>query len=373
MKILFTGGGTGGHIFPIVAIAENIKKINPDSKIRFIGPKDDIGLNTFRQYNIKTKRIISGKIRRYFGFIPVFHNFIDIFFKIPIGIIQSFLYIFFFSPDLMFSKGGYGSVPSMIAARILKVPIFIHESDIAPGITNRRSSNVALEIFTSFPETEFFPKEKMILVGNPIREVLLKEPLKADGIFENLEKDRPIILIMGGSQGSSRINDIILESLPMILSRFQVIHQCGQNNYKKVLSESNFFVSEKLKKSYHLFPFLTGEQLQSAYKISDLIVSRAGSGSIFEIAAFKKPSILIPLSESAQNHQFKNAHNYSKFGCAIVIEEQNLTSHFFYEKIVSIIDNENLKESMKNSAEIFSRPRSAKIIAEYIVEFLNQK
>ena len=371
MKILFAGGGTGGHTFPIIAVARELKKKDPSLKLYFVGPKNEAIPDLLEKEDIKIKRVYSGKIRRYGGFGPSISNFIDIFFRIPFGTIQSFIYIFMLSPDVIFSKGGYGAVPPTLAAKILQVPIFLHESDIAPGMANRFLSRFALEVFISFPKTEFFPIEKILLVGNPVREGLFIPPSKKE-ILDciKLKGEKPVIFILGGSQGSEKINDITLQILPQLLSTFEVIHQCGIANYNNISVESNFLITNELKDLYHLFPFLDENQLRCAYHSADIIVSRAGSGSIFEIAAVGKPSILVPLAGSAQNHQSKNAQLYSDLGCAMVIEEENLTPHFFLQKTVALMKSPSVRQNMTNQAKKFAKPRSAKIIVEYIIEFL---
>ncbi len=376
LKILFTGGGTGGHVFPILAIAEEIKKKNPEGaeiKLYFVGPKDEISDNLFKKEGIEVKKIITGKIRRYSSFSSIFQNLIDLFFKIPFGIIQSFFYIFFLSPDLLISKGGFGAFPGTIAAKVLQVPIFLHESDAVSGIVNKISARFALEIFVSFPKTENLPIEKMILVGNPIRKSLINIPSKNEIEKEiNLIKDKPVIFVIGGSQGSERVNDLTLNVLPQLLPNYTVIHQCGINNEKEIIMQTDFLIPKELKKNYFLFSFLTKEQLRAAYHVSDIVISRAGSGSIFEIAAVSKPSILIPITEAAQNHQIKNAYSYCNFGAGMVVEEKNITPHLFAEKIINLINNENTLKRMKRKANYFSRPRSAEIISEYALEFLKQ-
>jgi UDP-N-acetylglucosamine--N-acetylmuramyl-(pentapeptide) pyrophosphoryl-undecaprenol N-acetylglucosamine transferase len=182
-----------------------------------------------------------------------------------------------------------------------------------------------------------------------------------------------VILILGGSQGAQRINDVVLAILPELLKNFELIHQCGESNFKSIVSESEVLISgSSSEKYYHISPFLREEELRNAYKIADLIVSRAGSGSIFEIAAAGKPSILIPLQEAAQNHQIKNAYRYAEGGATLVIEEKNLTPRFFLEKIKYLFFRPEELEIMGNKALEFSKPRAAKIIAEYIVNYLLQ-
>lgn len=374
MKILFTGGGTGGHVVPIIAITREIRRIYQKKDLQFfyLGPKDDFGRVLLSQEGIKIRTILAGKIRRQTDWKGLLENFVDVCFKIPVGVIQSFFYLFFISPDLIFSKGGFGSIPGAIAGKLLFVPMFLHESDIAPGKANQFLSGFALEIFVSFPRTEFFPLRKMILVGNPVRRELLEGSREEARSFFKLSSNKPVVLILGGSQGAQRINDKILEILSQLLESFEVIHQCGENNFESVKSESKVVINENLGKSYHLYPFLKEPELRQAYAVCDIIISRAGSGSIFEIAAVGKPSFLIPLPEAAQNHQVKNAYAYQESGAAIVIEENNFTSRFFLERLKSLFNQPNELNKMTQAAKDFARPGAGRIIANYIVEYLSK-
>jgi UDP-N-acetylglucosamine--N-acetylmuramyl-(pentapeptide) pyrophosphoryl-undecaprenol N-acetylglucosamine transferase len=386
MKLVFTGGGTGGHFFPIIAVTRELggllTKINENSKKKekidlfYIGPKDYLSLDLERvlaQEQIIIKNILAGKIRRYFGFVSFFRNFIDIF-KNFIGTFQAFFLLFFLAPDAIFSKGGYGAVPVMLAAGVLKIPIFIHESDVVPGLSNRLFNKYASKIFLSFPETEIkiSKPENVSLVGNPIRKELLEGSAENAKKIFNLTFEKPIIFINGGSQGAKKINDAVLNALPQILNDFELIHQAGPLNFKQVIKEAEVMIKENMKKYYHPFPFLKETELKHAYAVSDLIISRAGSGTIFEIAACKKPSILIPLSSSAQNHQVKNAYAYSKNKATIVVEENNLSSSFFLQTIKNIIQSPSEQEIMKKAAEKFAKPNAANEIAKYIIEYLYQ-
>ncbi len=373
MKILFTGGGTAGHVLPIIGICREIRRIYQD-KIQFfyLGPEDEFGQILLSQEGITVKHVFSGKIRRYFDWKAFFQNLIDVLFKIPAGIFQAFFYIFFLAPDLIFSKGGFGSVPGVIAGWCLRVPIFLHESDISPGLSNRFLSKFALQVFVSFPRTEYFSPRKMILVGNPIRrEILEGSKTEAQKLFK-LNYEKPVILILGGSQGAQRINDKILEILPELLKNFEIIHQSGEKNFKEVKAESRAILPKELVIFYHLFPFLKEEELKQAYAASDLVLSRAGSGSIFEISAAGKPSILIPLPEAAQNHQVKNAYAYAETKAAIVLEEVNFTPHFFLERLKYLFSRQEELEKMQKAAQEFSKPLAAKIIASYVVNCLTK-
>jgi UDP-N-acetylglucosamine--N-acetylmuramyl-(pentapeptide) pyrophosphoryl-undecaprenol N-acetylglucosamine transferase len=377
MKILFTGGGTGGHVIPIIAVVREIRRLYSGEDVQFfyVGPKDEFGSLLLSQEGVKIKQVLAGKIRRYIGFQGLFLNLIDVCFKIPIGILQSFFYLFFLSPDVIFSKGGFGSIPGVIAGKILFTPVFLHESDIAPGLANRFLSKFALEILVSFPvsETEYFSTKKMVSVGNPIRkEVLTGSKERAVKFFE-LNSQKPVILVLGGSQGAQRINDKILNNLPELLNNFEIIHQCGDNNFRQVQAESRVVIDKEMEKSYHLFPFLKEPELSLAYAAVDFVVSRAGSGIIFEIAATGKPSILIPLPEAAQNHQVKNAYAYAEGGACIVMEEENFTSRFFLEKLKYLFDRPTELKKMAKAAREFSKPEAAKAVADRLMNYLRQE
>ncbi len=374
MKILFTGGGTGGHIIPIIALTREIRRVyqSPDLQFHFLGPKDDFSQALLSQEGIKVKYVLAGKIRRYPGWKNFLWNVLDVCVKIPLGTLQAFFYIFFMSPDLIFSKGGFGSIPGVLAGRLLFVPTILHESDITPGAANKFLSNLVMEIFVSFPKTEYFPIKKMILVGNPTRREILEGSKEEAKTFFKMTSPKPVLLILGGSQGAQRINDKILEVLPQLLENFEIIHQCGDNNFQQVKAESKVLINQEQEKFYHLFPFLREPEMKRSYAAADLICSRAGSGSIFEIAAVGKPSILIPLPESAQNHQVKNAYAYQESGSCIVIEETNFTSHFFLERIKSLFTQTDELLKMTKSTNSFAKPQAAKIIANYLVEYLTR-
>jgi UDP-N-acetylglucosamine--N-acetylmuramyl-(pentapeptide) pyrophosphoryl-undecaprenol N-acetylglucosamine transferase len=369
MEIVFTGGGTGGHIFPVLAIVREIKKLysREDLGIFYIGPRDGYSLSALEKEDVRIKRIFAGKIRRYFSL----KNILDIFIKTPAGFLQAFFYLFFIAPDVVISKGGYGSFPVALAARILHIPLFIHESDIVPGLTVKKTSHWASEIFVSFPETEFFPREKILTVGNAIRKEILEGSLEGAQETFGLHLDKPILFIVGGSQGALRINEIILQILPEILEEFELIHVAGRKNFNQTKAEANVVMPQKLKEYYHIYPFLEEEKYKHALKAANFVIARAGSGTIFEIAAAGKPSILIPLPRSAQNHQARNAYAYSKTGASQVLEENNLRAHFFLERLKYLFSRPDDLKEMADKAKQFARPRAAKIIAAYILEYLS--
>jgi UDP-N-acetylglucosamine--N-acetylmuramyl-(pentapeptide) pyrophosphoryl-undecaprenol N-acetylglucosamine transferase len=377
MKIIFAGGGSGGHIFPILAITRELKELKSkgsfqeDLKLFYLGPKDYFAQLLLSQEEIKFQSVLAGKIRRYFSAQSIIQNIFDILIKIPLGIIQSFFHIFLISPDIIFSKGGYGSWPVVIAAWFLGVPIFLHESDITPGLANKIISRFSLIIFTSFPKTEYFPLKKVVLTGNPIRREILEGSKEEAQIRFKLNGQKPVILVLGGSQGAQRINDLILNILPELLDNYEIIHQCGDKNIAGAKAEANVIINEEQAKLYHLYPFLDEIELSHAYQAADLITSRAGSGSIFEIAALGKPSILVPLPESAQNHQLKNAFTFAQDGRALVIEEENLTPNFFIDRLKYLFSHPRETAEMARKAKDFSQPQAALLITKYLLDYLS--
>jgi UDP-N-acetylglucosamine--N-acetylmuramyl-(pentapeptide) pyrophosphoryl-undecaprenol N-acetylglucosamine transferase len=374
VKILFTGGGTAGHVFPIVALARELRRTGLAAEFFYVGPKDDWSTMFLSHEGIKTKWILAGKVRRYFTWRAILDNLVDILFKTPLGFLQSFFYIFSLAPDLLFSKGGYGSISPVLACSLLQVPIIIHESDATPGFANRFGSKFTSRVLVAFPvaQTEYFSERKMVTVGNPIRSEIMTGVKEEAKDFFNLTGEKPVILVMGGSQGAEKINDLILAILPQILPEFEIIHQTGEKNEKSVQNEAKVMVDKDLEKYYHPVGFLKEVELRDVYQAADFIVSRAGAGSIFEIAAVGKPSILIPLAISAQDHQAKNAYAYAQKGAAIVVEEANLTPRFFLEKMKYLFLHPEELQKMSQKAKEFAKLDSAKIIAQYILDSLTK-
>jgi UDP-N-acetylglucosamine--N-acetylmuramyl-(pentapeptide) pyrophosphoryl-undecaprenol N-acetylglucosamine transferase len=375
MKILFTGGGTAGHIFPIIAVAREIRRMGYEDKLFYIGPKDEFSSVLLSQEDIKVKIVLAGKIRRYWDIRCILENILDVFIKIPLGFLQSFFFVFFNSPDLIFSKGGYGSFAPVLSAWLLRIPVILHESDVVPGLANRFLARFASQILVSFPvaQTEYFAAKDIISVGNPIRRELLKGDKEEAKKLFNLTGEKPILLILGGSQGAQKINDFVLESLINILPDFEIIHQTGEKNYESVRSEAKVVMNQEMGKYYHPVPFLGEIQLREAYNVADLIVSRAGSGGIFEITACGKPSILIPFPYAAQDHQAKNAYALADSGGTLVMEEGNLTPRFFLEKVKYLFSHPDELERMAQNARAFSKPESAKEVAQYIINSCKEK
>ena len=367
MRVILLGGGTGGHFYPLIAIARALRDIAEEARVvnlELVMMGDTpFDLEALREENIEFEQIPAGKARRYFSL----KNFSDSI-KTLRGIVRAFLKFTIHPPDVVFSKGGFDSFPTLMAARIYRIPVVIHESDAVPGVVNRWAGKFARSIGISFPEAvPYFPKEKVALVGHPIRQSVLGGSRdEAFDIFE-LEDKVPVVLVLGGSQGAQKINDIILAMLKEIVEKVQIIHSAGPLNGDSVKKEGEVALGDSpYKKRYHVYPILTPGQLRNASFVADVIVSRAGAGTIFEIAAWRVPAILIPIASSAQNHQRENAYNYARLGAAQVVEEENFTPHVLMSEIMKIIENPARKEEMKQAASTFARVDAARKIANEI-------
>lgn len=367
MKILFTGGGSGGHFYPIIAVAEEINKIVKERKLLqpklyFLSP-EPFDEKLLFENNIIFKKNPAGKLRRYFSI----KNFFDIF-KTGFGVIKATFQVFFIFPDVIFSKGSYASFPTVLASRLFRIPLIIHESDSTPGKVNKWAGKFATKVAVSFPEAgKFFPSDRVAETGNPIRKELYTVATEGAHEFLRLEKDVPVILILGGSQGSVLMNDLILEALPELVKKYQILHQTGIENFERVNSLAEVILTDdKNKGRYRPFEYLNTLALRMSAGASDLIISRGGS-TIFEIALWEIPSIIIPIADSNDNHQHKNAFSYARTGAAIVIEESNLTSNILIAEIDRVIENPDQIEKMKKGAKEFAHPDAARKIAEEVI------
>ncbi|MEK7493954.1 MAG: UDP-N-acetylglucosamine--N-acetylmuramyl-(pentapeptide) pyrophosphoryl-undecaprenol N-acetylglucosamine transferase [Patescibacteria group bacterium] len=365
MLIILTGGGSGGHIFPLIAVAKKVRTLAKergieDIRFLYVGPKfDRISQEVFTREGIGQSYILSSKWRRYIS--PL--NVIDLF-KLPFAIVQAIWILFWQMPDAVFSKGGYGSFPVMVASWIFFIPSrVIHESDSVPGVANRLAAPFAKRIGTAFESAALrFPVKKTAVVGMPIRDDLCGQDPKKARTFFDIISARKVVLVMGGSQGAKKINDAVAQILLKLVAKYEVIHICGPHRYEDMKTEVAAIAGANLGGYYHLYPFLT-EEIKFALTLADIVISRAGASSIFEIAACGKPSILIPLPTAAQDHQRANAYEYAKSGGTIVIEENNLTPNLLYSTIVSVVDDPIAIGKMSSSAAAFAAKNASETIA----------
>lgn len=368
MKILLTGGGTGGHFYPLIAIAEKLieradKEKIIDFKLYYMSDKPYDKRMLFEN-GINYVQIPAGKMRLYFSL----RNITDAF-KTATGMFFGLLSMFFIYPDVVISKGGYAAFPAVFAAKLLRIPVIVHESDSFPGRLNVWTAKFAQKIAISWPEAiEYLPKEKTALTGQPIRKNILHGDNVGAHEFFKLDSTLPVILVLGGSQGAEIINNIIIDVLPELLTRYQIIHQAGINNIEDVTGRSKLVMENNNNIARYVpLPYLNNLATRMAAGAASLIISRAGS-AIFEIASWGVPSIIIPISNSNGDHQRKNAYNYARTGACEVIDESNLTPHVLVSEIDRLINDKEKLIKMKESALGFADPQAAEKIADEAIK-----
>lgn len=371
MKILLTGGGTGGHFYPVIAVAEAIHDVA--KKNRLLQPElyymstEPYNEGLLFENSVTFVKVSAGKIRREVSLGNIIANAFDAW-KTFVGMISATWKMYRIYPDVVFGKGGYASFPALFAAKFLGIPVVIHESDSTPGKVTKWAGKFAERIAISYPEAaQYFVKEKTAYTGNPIRKEIM-EPL-AVGSHEllDLNPDVPTVLILGGSQGAQTINETVLNILPALVKKYQVIHQTGKRNLQIIKETEDVVLQDNPHRGrYKAFDYLDLLHLRAAAGAAELVVSRAGS-TIFEIASWGKPSIIIPIPEPTSHDQRKNAYAYARSGAAEVIEEKNLEHGVFLSEIERLMDNENEREKMSAAAKAFSRRDAAELIAEQIL------
>jgi len=373
IKIIFTGGGSGGHTMPAVSLINEIKTIYSSTDIilsvLYIGSKDGVEKDITTKNNINYLSISTGKLRRYFSV----KNFID-FFKILKGLFQSFKIIKNFKPDLLFSTGGFVSVPPVIAAKLRKVHVIIHEQTIDAGLANKISSYFADRICLTFSESQkYFPKNKSIVTGIPLRDEIYNGDIKSAYKRFNFNNSLPVLFFFGGGLGCHKLNEIGLKIIPELLDHVNIIFQTGKSNEGHDFKNLNFLKSnleEDKKNRLYIFDFINDE-IGDIYKITDLVIGRSGAGTVCELLSLKLPSIFIPLAIATNNEQFKNAEIMSKIGGAVIIEESKLAEKSLKEIILDIIYNKKyiLMKERLNSAK---NPDGKKEIIRLITDEINK-
>lgn len=325
-KIILTGGGSAGHVTPNLALVPRLKELGYN--IQYIGTENGIERKIIEDQKIKYHIISSGKLRRYFDI----KNFTDPF-KVLKGILQAILIIRKEKPNIVFSKGGFVSVPVVIAAHINKVPVIAHESDITPGLANRLSAPYCTKICVTFPESlKNIKGNNSVLTGTPIRQEILDGSRIIGRRMCGFDNEKPVLLIIGGSLGSKFINNIIRNSLNELLKNYNIVHICGKGNLDRSLKE---------RKGYVQFEYIN-EELPHIMNTADIVISRAGANVIFELLALKKPNLLIPLSKkSSRGDQILNAASFEKSGYSMVLQEEELTPKVLLDRIFKLYSSRN--------------------------------
>jgi UDP-N-acetylglucosamine--N-acetylmuramyl-(pentapeptide) pyrophosphoryl-undecaprenol N-acetylglucosamine transferase len=351
--IVLTGGGSAGHVTPNIALIPGLKKAG--YIINYIGSRTGIEKQLIEKEGIPYFEINTGKLRRYFDL----KNFTDVF-RVMDGFREAFSLIKKLTPDLVFSKGGFVSCPVVWAAWLAKIPVVIHESDMTPGLTNKLSIPFARKVCYTFPESKIhIPLKKGVHTGIPIRENLLNGDKDLGRKYCGFNNQKPIMMVIGGSLGSEKINKIIKDNLNTLLQDFQICHICGKGNINKELNSV---------KGYMQFEYINEEQ-PHIYAIADIIISRAGATVLYEILALKKPNLLIPLSKKAsRGDQILNAQSFKSQGFSQVLTEEDMTDETFLNEIKESVKNkEKFINSMKISEQGNAITLILKVLDDYVV------
>ena len=322
--IVLTGGGTAGHVTPNIAMIHRLKELG--YKISYIGSYEGIEKKLIEELGIPYYGISSGKLRRYFDV----KNFTDPF-RVLKGFMEAKKLMKELKPDVVFSKGGFVTVPVVIAASRRKIPTFIHESDMTPGLANKICIPFATKVCCNFPETiSNLPKDKAVLTGTPIRQELLTGSKEKGLAFTGLSPDKPVILIIGGSLGATAVNEAVRSILPELLEDFQVVHLCGKGKLDESLKDTKGYVQyEYIKK-----------ELADLFALADIVISRAGANAICELSALNKPNLLIPLSARAsRGDQILNARSFEHLGYSKVLEEEEITKESLLDAVHDLYEN----------------------------------
>ena len=351
-KIVMTGGGTAGHVTPNIALMPALKEAGYD--IHYIGSHTGIEKPLIEAENIPYHGIASGKLRRYFDL----KNFSDPF-RVVQGYAQAIGLMMKLKPDIVFSKGGFVSVPVVLAAKTCGVPAIIHESDITPGLANRIAIKGASKVCCNFPETmKYLPAEKAVLTGSPIRKELLSGDKEKAYLHCGFPAEKkPVLLIIGGSLGSKAINDAVRKVLPQLLKNFHIIHLCGKGNLDTTLDGTT---------GYAQFEYVSAE-LTDMLALADLAISRAGANSICELLALHKPNILIPLSAAAsRGDQILNANSFKQQGFSYVMEEETVTDESLLSAVVEVYNNrQKYIDAMSTNGQMDSIETIVNLIETY--------
>ncbi len=376
MKIVLTGGGTGGHFYPLIAIAESVRVVAREQhlvkpSLYYVGP-NPFDEEALFENEIRFFYCPAGKWRRYFSL----RNFLDLFVTFG-GVISAFFTLLSIYPDVVMSKGGYGSVPVTLAAKFLGIPVVIHESDVAPGRANLMAASFAYRIGVAFPETaNAFPakvRSKIAHTGIPVRALLANVETEGAREHFSLDPSVPTILVLGGSTGAARVNDVVLAALAPLTEFANVIHQTGKDHFKAAQSMAALMLDKSAHKDrYHPFPYLNALSMRRAAGAADLVISRAGMTAIAEIAHWKKPAILIPIPETVSHDQRTNAYAYAGAGAATVMEEANLTDHILVSEAKRLLMNPEIGRAMAEKGYAFAAGDAARVIAEELVRIAHR-
>lgn len=326
MHLVLTGGGTGGHIVPNIALIDELKARHPkDLELLYIGSRHSMEEQLMRDAGVPFKSVMTGKLRRYFSL----WNLVDVV-KIPIGVVQALFILRRFRPKAVFAKGGFVSFPAACAAWMLRIPVILHESDVVPGLANKLCSRFATQVCVSFEESaKHFKGKDVVVTGNPVRREIAHGDSEKAREFTGLHGKKPVLLVMGGSQGAQFLNDLVHNHLDELLQQFHVVHLAGKHQCR-----------HENREGYRCYPYVDKE-LKDLYALADVVVTRSGANTLAELATVGKPAILVPLSKQAsRGDQIVNARTFADHHQAHVMEEHSWDWKKFWERLQLLAEEE---------------------------------
>jgi UDP-N-acetylglucosamine--N-acetylmuramyl-(pentapeptide) pyrophosphoryl-undecaprenol N-acetylglucosamine transferase len=371
MKIALTGGATGGHFYPLIAVVEGIEDICIEKRLIepqyfYFGP-EPFDPSVLPEHDIEYIPTGGSRVRK--DAQVVASGYIGMLF----AIIRTFPKLFRIYPDVVFSTGSYAAFPTLCAARLLRIPVVIYDADAKPGKVSRWASKFATWIAVAHPDAAkgFSEKirDRIARTGHPIRREVENVAHEGGHEFLKLDPTIPTIFVMGGSQGARAINEVVLDALPTLLERYNVVHQTGVANHDEVKGIASVALhNSPYAERYRTFGLLNALALKMTAGVTTLILARAGSGTIFEIASWGIPSILVPIPRDVSHDQTENAFSYARAGACVVVDQKNLTPHLLVAEINRLMQDDALRTQMAAGAKTFARPKAGRKVAEIILE-----
>lgn len=369
-RIVLTGGGSGGHIFPLIAVACKLREqLQGDVEFLYIGSEGPIEAVAMHDAGIPTRFIRFGKWRRYASG----RNFTDIF-RMILGFFQSLWLLLRYMPDVVFSKGGAVAVPVVVVAWLYRIPILTHESDAMPGTANRIIGKFADRIAIGYPTAKaYFAAGKTVYTGNPVRGELLAGNLDRARTRFGLLTGKPVLTVLGGSQGARILNQALVRAARLLSEHFQIVHQTGSEKYDETVGWLEELGIHKDDSTYRAVAFLQTEEMADLLSVTDIVICRSGAGTIAEVAATGRvAAILVPHSAGSNEHQRMNAYEVARSGGAVVLDENNLGENFLFNKAVQLWQEESVRVRMIEALKQWYRADAADVIAQGIVGLLKK-
>ena len=374
MRVIVSGGGTGGHIYPALAVATHLRS-QYGAEVLFLGSDDGLETQLVPAAGLPLATIKAGKLRRYISWQTVKGLM-----RVPFGVVQAVEVVRKFRADVAFTSGGYVAVPAGLAAYLNRVPLLMHQQDVPPNLSNKQVAPLATKISVAFEDSlAYFPQGRTLLLGNPMRQEILDirqmAPMVARTRF-GLAEDQPMLLVTGGSQGARHLNQVVCQALPALLKVCQVLQISGKDLYNETLEQSNGVLADSdpaLIARYRLVPYLN-EEMPAALQAADLVLCRAGASTLSELATLGKPGLLVPLPPAiGRSPQEANAAMFERKRAGVVIKNADLESQFLAERVEYIMTSPELLASMMEAARSLARPQATQEIAEALIKIARVK